>query len=125
MKGRIVLAVGVLFLLGCRKKIVWPPIPYETLRTWTEKGGQSGVDVLVSEKATKKEVLALAEYLRDEQPKDRWFLAMIFDSKEVWEKRNDPSTSREKIRRHYLAMAIRNPKTGAEEVRWTAEGRDH
>ncbi len=121
-------------------------IPYEVLKQKSIKGNADeprdmiNLDVLVTEKATKQEVMKLAEWLR-EKNEGRGLILAIFDSKEVWESLTPPDspeqlaiwnrkfTTKQKViqmekkyKLHYLAgMGVDTDG----KVMWTAEGRNH
>ncbi len=100
-------------------------IPYETLRQWTVPSGGIGMEILVSEKATKERVLALARHLRSKYLSEGFILIQVFDSKEAYLNRDNPSYPEKKYFKHFLVDLVRNPKTGYDEITWVAEGRDH
>jgi hypothetical protein len=81
--------------------------------------------ILVSEEATKEEVLTLAYHLRSKNLSMGWIWIDIFDSKEAYLHRDDPNYPEEKYSKHWLVNAMRNPKTDHDKINWVAEGRDH
>lgn len=121
-------------------------IPYEVLSQRRSNGkleeyrDRIQLNVLVSEKATKEEVMRLAEWLRVKN-EGRRLLLSVFDSKEVWEYLSPGDTAKEQAawdrkygtkekqaqmekesKRHDLA-GIGVDTNG--KVVWTAKGRDH
>jgi hypothetical protein len=100
-------------------------ITYETLRQWTIPAGGVGMQILVSDEATKDEVLSLAKHLRSNSSPKNFFILHIFDLEEAFLNRDNPDYSDEKYFKHFLVSAVRNPKTGYNKINWMAEGRDH
>jgi len=106
-------------------------IPYKVLRQWTPERGGVGMIILVSEKATKEEVMALASHLRYENLSKGWIWIDIFDSREAYLSREaishgkDTSYPEEKYFKHWLVNVCVNPSTGNDETHWVADGRDH
>jgi len=149
MKGEIATTMVVVALitsllaLGCGKKERETPAPkteqkvpapkeekqhfiaYETLRQWTPPAGGVGMTILVAEKVTKEEVLALAQHLRSKHSSTKWLWVDIFDSKEAYLHRDDPNYPEKKYSKHWLVQVFRNRKTGEDRIDWVAEGRDH
>ncbi len=90
------------------------------------------MELLVSETATKDEVLALATYLRQEHSEGYLYID-IFDSLEAHAARQTeartghlPSNySDEEYWKHHLVSISRNPKTGYDEIQWVAQGRGY
>ncbi len=102
-------------------------IQYEVLKQWTfpmSGFGGIGMDILVSEKATKDEVLNLARYLRTIHGKGG-IMINIFDSKEAYLNRENLQYPEKKYFRHFLVQITKNPVTGFDKIEWVAEGRDH
>jgi len=102
-----------------------PSITFKTLRRWDIPAGGIGIELLVSEKATKKEVMALAQHLRSKYLSKGFVNIQIFDSEEAYLHRDDTSYPEKKYFKHYLISLVRNPKTGYYEINWMAKGRDH
>lgn len=100
-------------------------ITYETLRQWTIPAGGVGMQILVSDKATKGEILSLAKHLRSNYSPTSYFVLQIYDLEEAFLNRDNPNYSDEKYFKHFLVSAVRNPKTGYNKINWVAEGRDH
>jgi len=100
-------------------------IKYETLRQSNIPAGGVSMDILVSEDATKEEVLSLAKYFRSTCLPDHFILVNIFDLREAYLHRDDPNYPEEKYGKHWLVEMHRNPKTGSDEINWVGEGRDH
>lgn len=139
----VVITVTLLVTLGCGKKeekvqelrmeqktkapaeTKQSIIAYETLRRWTIPAGGVGMEILVSVKATKEEVLALARHLRSNYLSKGFVIIRIFDSKEAYLHRDDPNYPEDKYFKHFLVDVMRNPKTGYDKINWVAEGRDH
>lgn len=111
-----------------------PPetLDYQVLREWDIPAGGIGMELLVSETATKEEVLALATYLREEYSNGHIYI-YIFDSLEAHAARETetrtgkmPSNySDEEYWKHHLVNIIRNPTTGYDEIQWVAKGRGY
>ena len=118
------LLVLVQLLMGCQQQVQQNIIPFEIIRQWTIGAGGNGMDILVSEQVTKDQALQLAEHLRAKY--SRGFLMVnIFDSKEAYLHRDDANYPEKEYFKHFLIQIIRNPNTGANELTWAAEGRDH
>jgi len=127
----VVLAAGL--SIGCGEKTEAPKtIDYQVLRqwsipTWHTPGGGIGMELLVSEDATKEEVLALANSLRSKYlPRKDYFITIqIFDSLEAYSHREDLTYPEEEYFKHFLIDITRNPNTGYDEISWVAKGRGH
>ena len=100
-------------------------ITFKTLRRWNVPSGGIGMELLVSEKATKKEVMALAQHLRSKYLSKGFINIHIFDLEEAYLHRDDSDYSEKKYFKHYLINLVRNPKTGYNKINWMAKGRDH
>lgn len=101
-----------------------PSINYEIFRNY---GPGARKVILVSEKATKEEVLTLAYYLKTlymTERNGRVFI-QIFDSKEAFLNQTNPKYPEKKLFKHMLVDAGNNPSTGASWLDWVAVGRDH
>jgi len=94
-------------------------IPYTTLRS-----NPVSMDILVSEKVSKEQVMALTNYLKKEY-EGRRMIINIFDSEEAWRNRSNENYPQKEIFKHWLgAMNLReNPDQNT--ILWVAEGRDH
>ena len=127
-KCYLVLAVLTIMLLAISCGPTTPPpntLDYEVLREWDIPAGGIGMELLVSETATKEEVLALANSLRSKYlPRGSIFIT-IFDSKEAYTRIDDPTYPEEEYFKHLLVSIGRNPNTGYDEILWVAEGRGH
>ncbi len=120
----VVLAAGL--LIGCGEKTEVPKtIDYQVIRQWAIPAGGIGMDILVSEEATKEEVLALANSLRSKYLPGGYIYIQIFDSLEAYSHREDLTYPQEEFMKHFLVDITRNPNTGYDEIRWVAEGRGH
>jgi len=96
-----------------------PDISYETLRQWKIGRGGTGIEVLVSESATKAEVMALARSLEERYRKTGGLQVLfIFDSREAWANRDNDKYPQDKYFKHFLVA-----KT-LDEIKWVAEGRE-
>lgn len=100
-------------------------IDYQVLRRWDIPAGGIGGELLVSENATKEEVLALASSLRSKYLSEGYIQIVIFDSLEAYKGIDDPTYPEEERLKHQLVDIARNPTTGYDEIRWIAEGRDY
>ncbi len=130
-----ILAVGL--LIGCGEKTEVPKtIDYQVLRQWNIPAGGIGMEILVSENATKEKVLALASSLRSKYLSGGFIFIDIFDLREAWEWRIqtidalkyrpfDPIYPPEWYSKHFLVSITRNPTTGYDEILWVAEGRGY
>jgi hypothetical protein len=135
MKGRIatmmvaLIAIALVVTLDCSKEEAKQDfIAYESLRRWTIPAGGVGMEILVSEEATKEEVLTLAYHLRAKYLSEGFIVIRVFDSKEAYLRKcrdDDPNYPHEKYMKHFLVDLVRNPKTGYDRINWVAEGRDH
>lgn len=97
-------------------------IEHKTLRQWNIPAGGIGVDILVSEKAKKEEVMALAKALRNNYYQNNFFLN-IFDSEEAYENRFNENYPLDEYRKHWLLQVSINKKTGCDEITWVAKNR--
>lgn len=101
-------------------------ISYEVLKKVKRGDGKLVMELLVSEAASKQEVLKLAESLQREYG-GKYAYIDIFDSREAWQRRPDESYPEKEFRRHYLVQ-IAGVDMGwkdSQEIHWLAEGRDH
>ena len=108
-----------------------PIIQYSILRQWriptshTPAGGR-GMEILVSATSTKEEVLQLATALRSQYAVNDQFLQVdIFDDENAYRNRDNMSYPESEYFKHFLVFMVVNPNTGANELNWTAKGRDH
>jgi hypothetical protein len=81
--------------------------------------------ILVSDKATKKEVLDLAKNIRNQFSSKDILTVSIFDKKEAWQNRSNDNYPESKYFKHYLVELTRNKNTGYDEIQWTAKKRKH
>jgi len=126
-KCYLVLVVLAIMLLAISCGPTAPPpeiLDYQVLREWDIPAGGIGMDILVSETATKEEALALATYLRSKHSKGNLFVS-IFDSKEAQVSRFQGTMSDEEFRKHFLVQIIRNTKTGYDGIEWLATERGY
>lgn len=100
-------------------------LTYEVLRRWTPGARGIGMEILVSEEATKEQVLALSRHLRKEHGGQPMIWIHIFDSRIAWQRRDDESYLQGEYFKHFLATVTRNSTTGFDKVEWQAKGRDH
>jgi len=100
-------------------------IAYEVLRLWTPQRDGIGMIILVSEEATKEEVLAFAQHLKAKNISKEWIWIDIFDSKEAYLHRDDPNYPEKTYSKHWLVQIFQNRKTGEDRIDWIAEGREH
>jgi hypothetical protein len=120
----VVLAAGL--SIGCGEKTEAPKtIDYQVIRQWAIPAGGIGMEILVSEDATKEEVLALANSLRSKYLPGGYIYIQIFDSLSAYTHRDDPTYPEEEYFKHFLVDIARNPKTGYDEISWVAKGRGH
>jgi hypothetical protein len=126
-KCYLVLAVLTIMLLAISCGPTTPPpktLDYQVLREWDIPAGGIGMELLVSETATKEEVLALANYLRSEHPKGYLYIS-IYDSKQAQVDALKGTLSDEDFHKHFLVDISRNPKTGYDEITWVATERGY
>ncbi len=100
-------------------------IDYEILRQWKIPAGGIGMDTLVSEDATKEDVLALANSLRSKYLPGGYIYIQIFDSLSAYTHRDDRTYPEEEYFKHFLVGIARNPMTDYDKISWVAEGRGH
>jgi len=127
-KCYLVLAVLTIMLLAISCGPTAPPpeiLDYQVLREWDIPAGGIGMDLLVSETATKEEVLALATHLRAKYLPRGFIFISIFDSSEAYLRREDTSYPEEEYFKHFLVQITRNPKTGYDQIEWVAKGRGY
>jgi hypothetical protein len=101
-------------------------ISYEVLKKVNRKSdGKLIMDVLVPDKASKQDILNLAETLRREHA-GKFATISIFDNRDAWKHQQDEAYPEKELSKHWLVVVDWGGDTGAkEEVRWVAEGRDH
>jgi len=97
-------------------------IPHEVLRKW-DVGTKFGMNLLVSERASRQDILSLAESLT-QRYHDKYFVIDIFHSREAWRNREDDDYPEKDYWQHYLVQIGGEWRDG-QEVHWVAEGRDH
>jgi hypothetical protein len=95
-------------------------IPYQIVKSVKRLDGKLIMEVIVSETASQKEVLDLAENLRQEYA-GAFASIIIFDSHEAWRRHLDMTYPEEELSKHWLVNIA--DFLGGEEVRWVAEGR--
>jgi hypothetical protein len=125
-KCYLVLAVLTIMLLAisCGPTTPLPKtLDYQVLREWDPDGG-IGMELLVSETATKEEVLVLARYLRSEHSKGYLYIS-IYDSKQAQVDALKGTLSDEDFHKHFLVDIKRNPNTGVDEITWVATERGY
>ena len=127
LKNLILVLVTILLLtlIGSESKSEQTLIPFEMLRQWSIPAGGVGMEILVSEKASKEEVLSLAQHLRSKYLSKGYIFIQIFDSREAYKHRDDSRYPEKKYFKHFLVEIGRNPKTGYDKINWVAEGRGH
>jgi hypothetical protein len=129
----IILSLTILLFLNSYQKTEAEKdadlIPFEVLKNWQIPPGGIGMIILVSEKATKDEVMKLAVKLRERyihKYKGKGGIYIdIFDSKEAWLNRDNPKYPEAKFDRSWLVNINVNPYTGYDKIEWTAIGRKY
>ena len=96
-------------------------IVYEVLKNKKRGDGKVFLDVLVSETASKQDVLRLAESLRREHA-GKFATIGIYDSREAFQRQADEAYPEKDLLRHSLVVISGDL---GEEIRWIGEGRDH
>lgn len=103
-------------------------IHYEILRQWDVNDEGLGMEILVDESASKRDVMKLAESLSKEYA-GKYSVIDIYDSREACESRLDPSYPEKNLDRHWLVQMAPKGKVFAwddgQEVHWIAKGRTH
>jgi hypothetical protein len=101
-------------------------ISYEVLKK-TEKRGDIILDVLVSEDASKEEVMKLGEKLRKKYSDKLGKLGVIciYDTREAQRRRTDDSYPETELSKHWLVVISGLESDPVKQVRWVAEGRGH
>jgi hypothetical protein len=98
-------------------------VPYEILRDWAIGRSGYGMEILVSPNTTQNEVFILARSLVEKHSSKGMFIAMIFDSREAWENRNNDNYPEHKFYLHKLAQIEVPPPASGKMITWTAENR--
>ena len=124
-KCYLILAVLTIMVLAVSCGPTAPSLDYQVLREWDIPAGGIGMDILVSETATKEEALALANYLRSKYSYKGYIFISIYDSKEAQASNFQGTMSDEEFRKHFLVQITRNPKTGYDEIEWLATERGY
>ncbi len=124
-KCYLVLSFLTIMLLAVSCGTTAPPLGYQVLREWDIPAGGIGMDILVSETATKEEALALANYLRSEYSYKGNLFISIYDSKEAQSSNFQGVMSDEEFRKHFLVQITRNKITGYDEIEWLATERGY
>ena len=119
----IFIIVGVAACSGSEQTTTQKTIDYQVIGQGAIPG--VGMTILVSQDATKADVLALANSLRSKYLSGGYISIDIFDSLEAYNHRDDMTYPEEEYWKHYLVNIVRNPTTGYDKVYWAAEGRDH
>jgi len=100
-------------------------IPYEVLSKWNPRRGDNdyfGMHILVSETASKQQVLKLAEALKRKHA-GKYIAIHIWDSREAQRRQGDETYPEKELFRHYLVVMYDEPIDP--KIQWVAEGRDH
>jgi hypothetical protein len=102
-------------------------IPFEVLKEWRRGDGKVFLYVLVSEKASKADVMKLAEHLwqRDDIATLNVFDARAAFESEQWQEQNlrdNPAYPQKELSRHWLAQGLEKSEGG--KVEWIAQGRE-
>lgn len=99
-----------------------PPIPYTVLADTTAQPiPKPQLAVLVDEKTTRDQAMALAEFLRKKH-EGHLSILNIFDSRKAWEGSKDPNYPEKELDRHWL---VSWDDLGDGKPRWEAKARDH
>jgi hypothetical protein len=96
-------------------------IACEVLRCKKRADGKFFIDFLVSDSASKEEVLKLAESLR-QQYDGKFACISIFDSREAWRRHEDLSYPEKELDRHWLVVIDGD---SGQKISWVAEGRQN
>jgi hypothetical protein len=99
-------------------------LSYEVLRQWTPGKSGTGLELLVSPTATKKEVLQLANELKYEYIEYGQEVIFIFDSRDAWANRDNDRYPEAEYFKHFLVAIYCPPLSGQETVTWMAKGRN-
>ncbi len=116
------MAAWVGMVLACGGGGSEKTMPYEVLEKKHRPDGKFIMSLLVSETATKEDVMKLAESLRREHA-GKIASISIFDSSEAWRRHLDETYPEKELSRHWL-LVIDGDRSGGEEIRWVAEGRN-
>ena len=103
-------------------KIKQSVIAYEILRKWDIRINQGvGMDLLVSPRSTKQEVMTLARHLKNKYlSRNKYVWINIFDSKKAYLHRDDMSYPQAEYWKHFLVQIDLSNK-----VMWVAKGRSN
>ena len=96
-------------------------LEHKILKQWNFEDNGLGLIVLVSEKASKQEVLKLAEYLKNAH-RDKELIIDIYDSEEAYLNRDNHAFSEEEYSKHLLVQIAH---WDDEKIKWSAVERDH
>ena len=102
-------------------------IPYTLLKKEPRPDGLLVIYVLVDEKATRPQVMDLAENFGREYA-GRYAFLYIFDSRQACEHALDPAYPDKDVDRHWLVTMVGDPALRENpngDIKWLAEGRDH
>lgn len=103
-------------------------IPYEVLEHGKRVDGKLIMSVLVSEAASKADVMKLADSLQ-RQHAGTYATISIFDSREAWRRQLDKTYPEDQLSRHWLVVIVDEQANFGQrtkdhqEIRWVAEGR--
>lgn len=97
---------------------------YEILNEVDEPGKVRKFDILVPPDTTKEDALGLARDLMAQYRNYAIVNVKIFDDKDVYNNRGSSQESKETFWKHFLVDAVKNKYTGADWVKWIAEGRN-
>ena len=122
----ILVVVGIALVVYAQSYTAKPPpeIDYEVLREWNLPAGGIGMELLVSETATREQVLALATYLHSKHSRG-WLNISIYDSREAHASSLKGTLSDEEFLKHVLVSITRNPDTGYDKIEWLATERGY
>jgi len=121
---KVVLFLILLISLFIYTNYAYGVIDYEILRVHTTPNGGISMDVLVSPRATKQQVLELAYYIKGRNQDLPFLFVLIYDSKEAWANRDNENYPDEEYWKHLLVRITVNKHTGVDEVVWLARNRE-
>ncbi len=98
-------------------------ISYEVLKKWDSAVGRFSMELLVSETASRQDILNLAKSLARRYA-GKYLAIQIFDSREAWRNRWNEGYSEKEYAKHFLVDISGDWKDG-KEIHWIAEGRGH